>query len=49
MIDYENKTISELFGLYNPIFEAREDSCTVDYNEVFCEWLYGVITETEVE
>ena len=47
MIDYESKTINELMGMYNPIFEAREDCCSVDYNELFCDWLYGLINYIE--
>jgi len=43
MIDYENKTVNELMGMYNPIFEDREHCCSVDYNELFCDWLYGLI------
>jgi len=49
MIDYANKTINELMGIYNPIFEAREDSNKSDYNELFCEWLYELITGEDIE
>jgi hypothetical protein len=44
-MNYLDKTINELMGIYNPIFEAREDSCKADYNELFCEWIYDVITD----
>jgi len=47
MIDYESKTINELMGMYNPIFEAREDAMTADYNELFCVWMYDLITDIE--
>lgn len=46
-MDYEKKTINELMGIYNPIFEAREDAMTADYNELFCVWMYDLITDIE--
>lgn len=44
MIDYMNKTINELMGIYNPIYEQRDDAGHSDYNELFCDWLYDLIT-----
>jgi hypothetical protein len=43
MIDYENKTISELMAIYNPIYEQIEEVKHSDYNELFCEWIYDLI------
>lgn len=45
MENYLDMTIIELMGIYNPIFESREDCLIADYNELFCLWLYDVITE----
>jgi len=44
-VDYENKTVLELMNIYNEIFESQDhDATRVDYNELFCEWLYSLIT-----
>lgn len=39
-----DKKISELMAEYNEIFEAREDHGYLDYNELFCEWVYERLT-----
>lgn len=47
-VDYENKTVLELMSIHDEVFESQgHDATTVDYNELFCEWLYELIMEVK--